>query len=357
MNKQLPDRTSSTVYLAAFALAAAVYIVLRPFLEPLAWSAVLVITTWPLYKRLLALFPRSPLAAAGIMTATLALLLLAVIVPIGLMVSKQFSQGAGLLSDWLPSGGPAITSFLEQVPLIGKELQNQLIVIEEEGAQIARFLANYHGHILGFAALAAKSALRGFFVLFMCLFSSFFLFLYGESISGQIRFAGLRLLGPRYKGFAASLKSTLRGAVLGTVATAIAQGVLAGMGYAAAGVPMPLAFAVITAFFSLIAFGAPLIYIPLTLYLAVHGAPIWHAAGLLLWSAAVVSTSDNLVRAYFISQSNRTPVLLVFMGVTGGLLAFGLIGIFIGPAVLAVAQIAWLEFCSPLDEKARSALI
>jgi predicted PurR-regulated permease PerM len=94
---------------------------------------------------------------------------------------------------------------------------------------------------------------------------------------------------------------------------------------------------------SLIPFGTPLVYIPVAGYLLVQGEVL---AGVLLfaWGVGVVSMADNILRPFFISQATQMPILLVFMGVVGGVLSFGLLGIFVGPAIIAVAQVLWVEW-------------
>jgi predicted PurR-regulated permease PerM len=96
---------------------------------------------------------------------------------------------------------------------------------------------------------------------------------------------------------------------------------------------------------SLIPFGPPLVYVPVALYLILlSGQPWYYGAGLLVWGIGVVSTVDNLLRPLFISQATQVRPILVFIGVLGGLTAFGLLGVFIGPALIAVAQWLWLDF-------------
>jgi predicted PurR-regulated permease PerM len=112
-------------------------------------------------------------------------------------------------------------------------------------------------------------------------------------------------------------------------------------------VPFLLAFATIVA--SLIPFAPPIIYLGAAGYMLATGSPWWWPAGLALWGISVVSTADNVIRPLFISQATSTPLLLVFIGVIGGIVAFGLIGVVLGPVILTVAMVLWKEWAQ-VDE-------
>jgi predicted PurR-regulated permease PerM len=133
--------------------------------------------------------------------------------------------------------------------------------------------------------------------------------------------------------------------------TALAQGALAGIGFFVAGTPVPLLLAFCTVVASLIPFAPPIIYLGAAGALLAQGAPWWHAALLAAWGVGVVSSADNVIRPLFISQATQTPLLLVFFGVIGGLVAFGLIGVVIGPVILTIAMVLWKEWAQP-DEPA-----
>lgn len=343
MTEKSAQKTGVLVSLVGGGLAVGAFLVLRPFIEPLLWAAVLVIVTWPVFRMLRRMLPGYPGAAALCMTLGLGVLLLAGVIPFVMAAIRQGQAAAALISEQLSGGAPALAGFVEHLPLIGPLLAREFAAVRTEGIEAARWLTDYHPHFLNLAESAARGALRGLFVVGMCLFSSYFLYRDGRALAGQLGRIGRRFGGKRFDHFAATLQSTLRGAVFGTLATALAQGLLAGLAYAAVGAPMPLVLVLMTMFLALIAFGAAMVYIPVAIYLFVQEAPWWHVVGLLVWCVAVVSTIDNIIRTYFISQAARSSVLLVFIGVVGGLLAFGLIGIFLGPAVMAALEAVWRE--------------
>ncbi|MEA3276350.1 MAG: AI-2E family transporter, partial [Pseudomonadota bacterium] len=127
------------------------------------------------------------------------------------------------------------------------------------------------------------------------------------------------------------------------VLTALAQGALAGLGYWVAGAGAPVLLGALTALLALVPFGAPLVWGSVGVWLLLTDA-FWPGVGVLLWGALVVSMIDNLVRPLAISSSTRIPFLAVFIGVLGGLQAFGLVGLFIGPVILAVMLAVWREW-------------
>jgi predicted PurR-regulated permease PerM len=187
----------------------------------------------------------------------------------------------------------------------------------------------------GVGRIAAKFALA--------VFALFFLFRHGVSVLAQFRGVATRWLGDAARGYIQAVGVTVRAVVFGIVLTALAQGVLAGLGYWVAGIPAPALWGVITALISLIPFIGPVVWIGLSLSLLAHGET-QAAVGLFLWGALVVSWVDNLIRPLVISGPTRIPFLLVFLGVLGGINAFGLIGLFLGPVLLAVSIAIWREW-------------
>lgn len=177
----------------------------------------------------------------------------------------------------------------------------------------------------------------------LAVFALFFLYRHGDSVLAQFRGVATRWLGEAARGYIQAVGVTVRAVVFGIVLTALAQGVLAGLGYWVAGLAAPALWGVITALVSLIPFVGPVVWIGLSMSLLAHGETE-AALGLFLWGALVVSWIDNLIRPLVISGPTRIPFLLVFLGVLGGLHAFGLIGLFLGPVLLAVSVAIWREW-------------
>jgi predicted PurR-regulated permease PerM len=146
--------------------------------------------------------------------------------------------------------------------------------------------------------------------------------------------------------------TTTQAVVYALILGAIAQGVVAGIGYWIFGVDAPVLLGAVTALIALVPFGAPIVWGGLALWLLLTGN-IWPGVGLLLWGILLVSWMDNIVRPLVISNATRMPFLLVVFGVLGGVLAFGLVGLFIGPVLLAVSIALWREW---LEEHQPSAI-
>jgi predicted PurR-regulated permease PerM len=152
-----------------------------------------------------------------------------------------------------------------------------------------------------------------------------------------------------------AVEPTVRGAAYGVIATAAAQGTLAALGYYMAGSPIPLLLGAVTGVVALIPFGPPIVYLPVAAYLSLFTPlPWYHAVGLALWGTLVVSGVDNVLRPLFISQATSGSPILVFIGVLGGVLAFGLLGVFAGPAIIAVAQLLWRDLAYPSEVRTKA---
>jgi predicted PurR-regulated permease PerM len=302
----------------------AVGIVLRPFLLPLLWAIVLTVATWPSFIRLRALCPHRPWIASLGLSLTLALALLIVTVPLPLRLAGELRQlGQELSALDLTQ----ISNSLSQLPAIGRPIADHIqTTLTTEGGMSAVVAANQET-LIRFATKAAVSVMDTIAVVLMTLVGCFVLYNHGDELVRQTRAIAGKLGATRADYFFEYVTMTVRGAAYSVVATAVAQGTLAGM------------------VFSLIPFGAPIVYVPVALYLLfMSGLPWYYGAGLLVWGIACISTIDNLLRSILISQTTRVSAIIVFMGVLGGVLAFGLLGVFIGPALVGVAQTLWLDF-------------
>jgi predicted PurR-regulated permease PerM len=209
-------------------------------------------------------------------------------------------------------------------------------------SEMATRLFGEMGGVMG--GVGRNLAKMGFAVLAL-----FFLYLSGEDLLRQVRLAARGLLGARVEGYVEAIGATTRAVVYGLVLTALAQGVMAGIGYAAVGFSAPLLLGALTVLTALIPFGTPFVWGSLALWLVLTGET-GKGLALFLWGAVVVSWVDNLVRPLVISSATRIPFLLVMFGVLGGVAAFGLIGLFLGPVVLAVALAVWREWLEEQGE-------
>ena len=291
-------------------VAVGVFTVLRPFLVPLAWAIVIVTSLWPLYARLARRFPERPTLTAALMTGFIGLVIIGVVVPLLGTLSAEIAGGAKGASAWFEQNRAGIGPAIERLPLLSA----------------AKGLLVFTGKML------------------ICLVSAFFLFRHGETLGRDLARALHRIGGERFDRVLGAIQGSIRGGVYGILATAFAQGVLAGLGFLVAGAPAPVLLGLATMVISPVPFGSPLVYLPTALLVIAKSGEILPGLLLALWGIGVVSTIDNVLRPLFISQATSMNLLLVFFGVIGGIISFGFIGIFVGPALLAIAQVLWTEW-------------
>lgn len=316
--------------------------VLSPFLAALAWAGILAYVTWPLHQRLCRLMPERDGLAALLMTLGVTATLLLPLLWVMFTVAADVAAAAASFRQIAAYGLPPLPAGVHAWPG-GVWIVEQYQRIQADPAWVRAQI-----DALGLTNTVALKALAGgvgrnVAKFGLAVFALFFLYRHGVSVLAQFRGVATRWLGEAARGYIQAVGVTVRAVVFGIVLTALAQGILAGLGYWAAGVAAPALWGVITALVSLIPFVGPVVWMGLSLSLLANGES-GAALGLFLWGALVVSWVDNLIRPLVISGPTRIPFLLVFLGVLGGLHAFGLIGLFLGPVLLAVSVGIWNEW-------------
>lgn len=316
--------------------------VLSPFFAALAWAGILAYVTWPLHQRLLRRLAGRDTLAALLMTLLVAVTLLVPLAWIILSVTSDVASAAAFLRRIAAEGLPPLPQAVREWPG-GEWFAARYAEIQSNPVWLrARIEA------LGLTDPATWTALAGglgrnIAKFALAVFALFFLYRHGAAALAQFRRVGAHWLGAATRGYLAAVGVTVHAVVFGIVLTALAQGTLAGLGYWVAGIDAPALWGALTALISLIPFAGPLVWIALCLALLAQGE-INAALGLALWCALIVSSVDNLIRPLAISGPTRIPFLLVFLSVLGGLNAFGLIGLFLGPVLLAVSLAVWREW-------------
>ncbi|MHB1143673.1 MAG: AI-2E family transporter [Thiobacillus sp.] len=325
-----------------FSIFGLTFWVLSPFLASLAWAGILAYVTWPLHRRLRHRLSGRDTLAALLMTLGVAAALLLPLLWVMFEVAGDVAAASATLKQLAAHGLPPLPAGVRAWPAgdwIAAQYQRAQTDPAWVRAQIDALgltdIANLKNVMGGVGRNAAKFGLA--------VFALFFLYRHGDSVLAQFRGVATRWLGEAARGYIQAVGVTVRAVVFGIVLTALAQGLLAGLGYWVAGVSAPALWGLITALVSLIPFVGPVVWIGLSLGLLAH-AETQAALGLFLWGALVVSWVDNLIRPLVISGPTRIPFLLVFLGVLGGLHAFGLIGLFLGPVLLAVSVAIWREW-------------
>jgi len=316
--------------------------VLSPFLASLAWAGILAYVTWPLHQWLSRRLPGRDRLVALLMTLGVAATLLLPLVWVMFTVAGDVSVASATLKQLTTHGLPPLPPGVHAWPG-GEWIVAQYQRVQADPAWVrAQIDALGFTDIIGLKAVAGGVG-RNVAKFGLAVFALFFLYRHGDSVLAQFRGVATRWLGEAARGYIQSVGVTVRAVVFGIVLTALAQGVLAGLGYWVAGLAAPALWGMITALVSLIPFVGPVVWIGLSLNLLAHGET-GAALGLFLWGALVVSWIDNLIRPLVISGPTRIPFLLVFLGVLGGIHAFGLIGLFLGPVLLAISVAIWREW-------------
>lgn len=324
---------------AVASLVAGAVIVLRPFIVAGLFAAVFVLATWPLYRALRRRVRGSDTWAATIITAAAIVL---VIVPFAWLVETAIERVPGWIAiaqRWLADGLPP-PAWLAKLPLVGGALEAYWRdVVAEPGA-----LQNLGKRVIevGREPLIAVGAVigQGVLQLALAMFVAFFFYRDGEAIVAGLRAGLTRIAGALSTELLALVQDTVRGVVLGIVGTALAQGLLAAIGFLIAGVPGPLLLGGLTALVSIVPGGPVVVWMGATLWLLAQEQLGW-AVFMAVWGALVVSSIDNVLRPLLISRGASLSFALVFVGVIGGLIAFGFVGVFIGPTLLALAWRLW----------------
>jgi len=347
MKTPAPSRIDRTITLAALAvLAGGVYLVLVPFISAIAWAAVLAVATWPLFD-LMAKRSGRPGYAATLMT----LLILAVVVAPFVIVGATLAENAERLSQFIRSavegGPPDPPAWLAGIPLVGERAAEYWASFAHDGAGVLNELKRFVDPLRQFAFKAGAVVGEGLLQLTLSVLIAFFFFRDGEAIMARVRGAVSRISPARGLHMLDVAGATTQAVVYGILGTALAQGVLMAIGLLIVGIKAAPLLGLATFFLSPVPVGPPLIWIPAGLYLIFgEGETMW-GIFLLLWGALVVSSVDNVLKPMIISRGSDLPFMLVLLGVFGGVIAFGFIGVFLGPVLLALGFMLVKEWASP----------
>ncbi len=319
------------------------YAVLQPFIVPVAWAGIIAYATWPLYRRLRASMRRYPTLAALLMTLMLTAALVLPALWLASLLRTELGTAISTVTGAIRAGTLALPDFIRNLPWAGDALQRLLEQLtgdpENFGTQMNTWVRQGLDQAVALIGDVGRNAAK----LGFALITVFFFYRDGDKVLRQVQKVLRRFLGERVDGYLVAVGSMTKAVVWGLVATALAQGVVAGLGYWWAGVAAPILLSAVTALIAMIPFGTPFAWGSIGIWLLISGDTVG-GVGLLLWGALVVSWVDNLVRPLVISNATRIPFVLVMFGVLGGLAAFGLVGLFLGPVVLAVLMAVWREW-------------
>jgi predicted PurR-regulated permease PerM len=335
-------------------LAALLYQILRPFFAPLAWALFLAFLLQPAQERLTRLFRGRNSLAASLLTLFVLMMFIGPLAALAVAFGKQAAGLAILLQQWLEQHqGQGLADFAD-LPLLGRALEwlDQYAGISPAAAQ-GWLLERGQALFAHFAALGGTALLGALGTVLNFTAMLFLLFFFIRDGRGMARAAtSLVPLEPaRRDELQDRLGAVTRAVVLGTVVTAMVQGLLLGIGFAVTGLAAPVVFGVMAALLSIVPFGGTaLVWVPAVALLLFQGR--YGTAIVLAAFGVVVSTVDNFLKPFLISGRAVVPTLAVFIGVLGGLIAFGVIGMFLGPVVIALA-IALVDFAQDTKKGTR----
>jgi len=312
------------------------FYVLRPLMAAILLSTIICVFTWPLYHSLWSRFGKRDTLAAIMMTL---LLLVALILPMAYLAANFADFTATLVNQFQPilqSLQPHAPDWMRNLPIIGGQVSEAWERAAVSHEELMKLVSQYYEPLRTFSLQAVQLVMGGLMQLILVVFIAFFFYRDGARLGAGLMTIAHKLGGELGREVLNLSRGTVRAVMLGIFGTALAQALVALVGFEVAGVPLPLLLAAITFFLSVIPVGPPLVWGGASLWLYGHGEPGW-ALFMFLYGLLVISTVDNVVKPILISHSSHLPILLVVLGVLGGIVAFGFIGIFLGPTLLAVA--------------------
>jgi len=367
------------------------FFVLQPFVTALMWAMILAYSLYPMQRRFTSWFRGSRTLAACFVTLVLTVVLAGPIVLIGFSIAQDGKDLATATRKWFMAAPAQPPEWIAKAPIIGDDLSgywatftedrnrwmDQLekevkttaprpkIVVEngsetivtdappikepvpdedpakdEEdkkpaSAQAVALLGQFIVWARDWLVSATVLVGRGVTQILLSAFLAFFLLRDADILAERLSVSVSRLAGGRGPHLIKVAGDTVRGVIYGILGTALVQALVAGLGFWIAGVPAPVLLAVLTFFFAVVPFGPPLIWLPAALWLFAQDKP-GLCIFMLIYGTFCISMVDNFLRPFLISQGSKMPFVLIFCGVIGGALTFGLVGVFMGPTLLAV---------------------
>ncbi|HTN71943.1 MAG TPA: AI-2E family transporter [Methylomirabilota bacterium] len=320
-----------------FVLVIGCFLVLRPFVSALLLALILAYSTWPIYHWCERVLKGRRGLAAILMTLMVGVLLLVPLIILGSSLAEQGAAATRWVRGLFSDGPPGPPSWIANIPVVGTQLYeyweglaHNTAKLLSELSDLGQYLLPAGEWLLGAAAILGQGTLE----LALSLFIAFFFYRDGIEGAKGLQNVARRLGGERGIRLLDVVGATIKSVVYGTIGTAIAQSILTALGLWIAGVPGVLLLGFLTFLMALTPIGAPLVWFPAAIWLFYTNATGW-AVFLVLWGIFVVAGADNIIRPYFISRGSDLPFVLVFLGVLGGTLAFGFLGLFLGPTLLA----------------------
>jgi predicted PurR-regulated permease PerM len=319
--------------------------ILHDFLPALAWAVVLSIALWPLYQRLLSVLPGGSgrITAPLLLTFAVGLLFVAPLVLLGIAIARETHFFIELVVSARHSG-LAVPEWIAQLPVVGPSIADWWHTNLSDPIMAEALFGRLTPRMIAESARDYGGEVARRLVIFLfTLLTLFFLFRDGSSLSNQLRTLSTRVIGKRGDVIGRHMVDAVRGTVTGLVLVGLAEGVVLGAVYVVVGLPYPASVGALTGVLAVIPFGAPLIFTVAAIYMIAVGKTIGGIV-ILVAGTIVLFVADHVVRPVLIGGAARLPFIWVLMGLLGGLESFGIIGLFLGPAIMAALIALWREW-------------
>lgn len=334
--------TAQKVFFAALLIAVSVAFIwlVRGFVQPIFWAVALGIVFFPMQRKLAELLKgRSRLAAV----ASVLIILLIVVLPLGALITAVAGEAAGLyerLRNNEINVSGAIDWIEQQLPLVVETAESLGVDIERVQSQLASSAVTISQFVATSAVAIGQDTIRIAVYFFLMLYLLYFFMRDGEKIvEGIIR--ALPFGDDRERHLLERFAEVSRATIKGTIVVGLAQGAIGGILFAVLGIGAPVLWGVVMAFLSIIpAVGPALIWLPAAIILIANGS-IWSGIIMIVVGSLVIGLVDNLLRPVLVGRDTRMPDYLILLSTLGGLTAFGISGIIIGPIIAAFFLSVW----------------
>ena len=344
MSSPLPTNPVAR-WLLFLVLAAGIYF-FHGFLVPVLAALIIGFASWPLYKRLVRTCKgHTPLAAS----IAMAIVLMVLVVPFAMLLS----YGVDEISSWVAwlveanRQGVPVPQSITATPFLGQwlaEIWQRYLGEPRALGEVVQFLSGEHiGNISRWVLATGRGAFDLLLSVLFIMITLFFVYKDGTKLVEQLDRIGERILPLRWHRFSRVVPATVSSTVTGMTLIAVGEGIVLGAAYKIAGVPSAFLLGVITGFMALIPGGAPLSVTLVSLYLVGSGSPI-AALGLFAWGAIELFIVDKTLRPKLVGGPIRLPFLPTLFGLIGGVKTMGLVGLFVGPVLMALLVAIWREW-------------
>lgn len=332
-----------TGVLALLVLVGGALIVIAPFVTALLWGGIVAYCSWGPYQRLAAAFGGRRVLATLVIVLSILVLLIGPVVYAGGALATRVPELVLAAQARLSAGLPPLPDWLTALPLLGPRVEETWEGLIARNPDVVERMRELAQPMLRRALAAALAVLHGLGLLVLSVLFAAFFYLSGAGIATGLQGAMQRIAGARAPVLLSLIGATVKGVVFGILGTSLIQAVLCALGFLIAGLPNPALLGVLVFFLAIIPLGTLVVVVPGTIWLAQQGEPVW-AVFLVAWTVAVGIVVDNVLKPLIIGRSSHVPFILIMLGVIGGAAAFGLLGVFVGPTLLAVAHAVLSEW-------------